>query len=607
MAYPMFKNRVLIRVASLALFFATATNVQASKEPCNQSLIDRMPPETASYIYPRVPIQPFYQWENNYGYCGEVSLMEAALANGEWISQYDTRLLCGTGLGQSGAPVTTDAFCAANGNLANYNAQVLFEVPNTGVAGTTEAWGSMPLCAANMRLSSTYYPYQGVAASQPHALCTGSKASSSCPGYQSYLSWVKQQVINGNTVAIAVLIQDESTPGDQYDHEVTVVKIGTNHSLTDPTYYPDDVLYFEEHGVYWYNGTIGQDYSAPEPPPGAGSNTSECTPYIFGYPFSDLGATDAQAQKAWHVYSIVLPANTKIVTGTGYNGMSAGAASGGKIIGPNNYAVAITGVSDTYGETVPVSLTASPQPGAIVGPTYTNGVQNPQDPIAGYDYEYPFIGTSIEEVGKGSCTNSPPSSWMTNFVLQATVSGLTPGVSYNLYEYQFGSPTDTDSLGIGTGAALAVPVTAFNANSVLASSTPANSVTNFIATGSTYVANPLVTTSDQMVIYRAVPTDPGVYYPASHSTLTGTSATFAWDSSTTGPDSGAEVYRLDAGKEQGGHEYYKGASLPNTTFSLAVASLPSDGSTVWVRWSYFVKGHWYNNDYSYTAFSAPPR
>jgi len=66
--------------------------------------------------------------------------MEAALANGEWISQYDTRLLCGTGLGQSGAPVTTDAFCAANGNLANYNAQVLFEVPNTGVAGTTEAW-----------------------------------------------------------------------------------------------------------------------------------------------------------------------------------------------------------------------------------------------------------------------------------------------------------------------------------------------------------------------------------------------------------------------------------------------------------------------------------
>jgi len=31
-------------------------------------------------------------------------------------------------------------------------------------------------------------------------------------GYQSYLSWVKQQVINGNTVAIAVLIQDESIP-----------------------------------------------------------------------------------------------------------------------------------------------------------------------------------------------------------------------------------------------------------------------------------------------------------------------------------------------------------------------------------------------------------
>jgi hypothetical protein len=595
------KHRALISFLSLAVLLVVAVNVQASKEPCNQSLIDRLPPATSYYIYPRVPVQPFYQWENNYGYCGEVSLMQAGLANGEWMSQYDTRLVCGTGLGQSGPPVTTDAFCAVNKNVANYNAEVLFELPHTGVAGTTEAWGSMPLCAANMRLNSTYYPYAGVAASQPADQCTGSSASSACPGYQAYMSWVKQQVILGNTVTVGVLIKDVVYSGDQYDHEVTVVKIGTNHSPTDPAYYPDDVLYFEDHGVYWYNGSVGQDDTAPEPPPGSGSNTRECTPYIFGYTFGELGKTGAQAASASHVYSIVLPANTKIDTETGYNGMNNGRGSYGEIIGPNNYAVAITGVLDTFGETVPVALTASPQPGAIVGPTYTDGVQNPQDPIAGYDYEYPFIGTSIEEEGAGSCTNSPPSSWMTNFVLQATVSGLTPGVSYNLYEYQFNSPTDTDSLGTGTGAALAIPVTAFNANSAPIASTPANTVTTFTATGSTYVAAPLVTTSDQIVVYRAVPAFPGMYHPSNNSTLDAASETFAWDSSSTGPNAGAKAYRLEVGKEQGGHEYYRSGRLSNTTFSQTVDSLPSNGSQVWARWYYLVGGAWQYSDYTYTA------
>ncbi|MFY9644111.1 MAG: hypothetical protein WAK29_02980 [Terriglobales bacterium] len=597
------KKTFLIFIVSLAVLVGSTTNVLASKEPCDQSLIDRLPPTTTSYIYPRVPIQPFYQWENNYGYCGEVSLMEAGLANGEWLSQYDTRLVCGTGLGQSGAPVTTDAFCAANRNVANYNAQVLYEIPDTGVAGTAEAWGSMPLCAANMRLNSTYYPYQGVAKSQPPALCAGPKASSDCPGYQSYMSWVKQQVILGNTVSLGVLIKDVVSSGDQYDHEVTVIKIGTNHSPTDPTYYPDDVLYFEDHGVYWYNGKVGQDDTAPEPPPGSGSNTTECTPYMFGYTFQELGTTDAQAARASHVYSIVLPANTKIVTGTGYNGMSWGPGSGGKIIGPNDYAVAVSGVLDTYGETVPVALTASPQPGSIVGPTYTDGKQNPQDPIAGYDYEYPFIGTSIEEQGPGSCTNSPPSSWMTNFVLQAAVSGLTPGVTYNLYEYQFNSPTETDSLGTGTGAALAVPVSAFNANSATAGSTPANSVTTFTATSSTYVAAPLVTTSDQIVVYRAVPASPGLYYPINNSTLSGTSMTFAWDSSTTGAGAGATAYKLEVGKQPGGHEYYLSGWLSSATLAQSIDTLPSNGSTVWVRWSYWVGGAWQYRDYSYTAYS----
>jgi hypothetical protein len=126
-----------------------------------------------------------------------------------------------------------------------------------------------------------------------------------------------------------------------------------------------------------------------------------------------------------------------------------------------------------------------------VGPTVTSGSTNPFDPIAGYNYENPYIGTS--DKGK-SCTNTPPSAWMTNFVLQAAVSGLTPGVSYNLYEYQFSSVS-----GAGSAAALAVPGSDFNANAGMATH-----VTTFTASGSTY-AQSITTTSDQIVVFRYVP------------------------------------------------------------------------------------------------------
>jgi hypothetical protein len=182
---------------------------------------------------------------------------------------------------------------------------------------------------------------------------------------------------------------------------------------------------------------------------------------------------DAQA------YSIVIPGERAILVYTGGSGYDPV-----PIVGPHNYAFSVAGPEDPKGETLPVALT-------IVGPTVTKGSTNPLDPIAGYDYENPMIGTS--NLGQ-SCTNKPPGAWMTNFVLQATVSGLTPGVSYNLYEYDFSSIT-----GEGAGAALAVPVQDFNANAGMASH-----VTTFKAVGSTYTQS-VTTTSDQIVVFRCVP------------------------------------------------------------------------------------------------------
>jgi hypothetical protein len=604
MIHSRIKGRAFQQVFSVVALLAVTASVQAVETPCTQTQIDgTTAPTTSSYIYPRVPVQPFYQWANNNGYCGEVNLIQAGLNNGQWMSQYDARLVCGSGLGQAGT-------CAKSSSSPNFNAQMLFEMPNTGVSGTTEAWSSMPVCAANMRLNAISYPYQGVAAQQPTAGCANASSTASpasCPGYQAYMSWVKQQVINGYQVSVAILISAVGGgASDQYDHEVPVLKIGTNHSPTDPTYYPDDVLYIEDHGNWNIDNNKKNATTYEAIPWGVNgtNNSTSCTPYIFGYAFSALGMTNAQADKSSQAYEIVLPANSSIKTETGGSG-----SSSVSITGPNNYAVAVSGVLDTFGETVPVALTAGTNPGSIVSST-TGGVANPLDPIAGLDYENPYIGTSTNGGGSGSCVNTPPSSWMTNFSLQPTVSGLMAGVSYNLYEYQFNSPTNDTLGGNGTwsgtsAAALAVPITAFNANSAMGSSTPATSVTNFTAAGSTYVPNPLVTTSDQIVVYRAVPASPGLYSPAGNSTLTSTSVAFAWDSSSVGagPDYGATAYWLDVGMEQGAHEYYSSGSLPATTFSETVNGLPTNGSPVWARWYYFVNGNWLYNDYNYTGLN----
>jgi hypothetical protein len=448
----------MIMFVLAVMLVLVVTMAQASEPDCGQKLVDgTTPPPTTYYIYPRQPVAPFYQWENNDGYCGEVSMMQAGLNNGQWMSQFNARLVCGTGLSQSGP----NGACATHQNQVDYNAQLLIEDPETGVSGPN-TYADAALCLSNSRLSASAFRYTGQA--------TG------LAGYQAYMSWVKSEVISGHQVTIAVLLNGGTDP--QYDHEVSVIKIGTNHSPSDPTYYLDDVVYFDDHGVYTLNGTHFAEN--PAIPPGAGSEKMGCTPYVYGYTFGSLPNTRAGAnQKNAHAYSIIIPGDQTIYTSTGGSGYNTVA-----IVGPHNYAFSVAGPQDPTSETLPVALT-------IVGPTETNGVPNPLDPLAGYNYENKMIGTSL--LGE-SCTNTPPSAWMTNFALQASVSGLTPGVSYNLYEYDFSSVT-----GDGSGAALAVPTQDFNANAGLATH-----VTTFTASGSTFTYS-ITTTSDKIVVFRCVP------------------------------------------------------------------------------------------------------
>jgi hypothetical protein len=262
----MLNNRPGASALVLAAFLALAATSPAAEANCSQKLVDgTTPPPTSSYIYPLQPVTPFYQWENDDGYCGEVSMMQAGLNNGQWMSQYDARLICGTGLSQAGP----EGACKAHRGAVDYNAQLLIEDSGTGVSGPNP-YASAAQCLANSRLNATTYNYT--------AQATGRD------GYKDYMSWVKREVIAGHQVTLAVLLNGGSDP--QYDHEVSVIKIGTNHSPADPAYYPDDVVYFDDHGVYTLAGT--NFTGNPSIPPGAGANSTECTPFVFGYTFGSL-------------------------------------------------------------------------------------------------------------------------------------------------------------------------------------------------------------------------------------------------------------------------------------------------------------------------------
>ncbi len=93
---------------------------------------------------------------------------------------------------------------------------------------------------------------------------------------------------------------------------------------------------------------------------------------------------------------------------------------------------------------------------------------------------------------------------------------------------------------------------------------------------------------------------PEIAGPEPGTTLSGTSATFAWVSN------GATVakYRLWVGTSVGASNIYDSGGLANTVTSRTVSGLPSNGSTVYARLRIKNDGVWESfRDYQYTACS----
>ena len=151
-------------------------------------------------------IAPRLQWNANFGYCGETSLISAGMHFGQYASQWTARSLASPGVPQT-----------------KQNSQLLLGVNDLDAA-------------ARMRLSAIAFDSDG-------QRTTG-----------QFLTWVKAMVARGRPVIIGVLQNQPASggalPGDQeYDHIVPVLGVSSLSRLSghDRRYRPDDVLTFSDN------------------------------------------------------------------------------------------------------------------------------------------------------------------------------------------------------------------------------------------------------------------------------------------------------------------------------------------------------------------------
>ncbi|KAJ3220697.1 hypothetical protein HK099_004098 [Clydaea vesicula] len=317
-------------------------------------------------------IQPFYQWFNNNGYSGEATLLQAFMNSGGWTSQVNIRSIAsprdGSTNGLSQLNLEDDGDLSVNnfGNAARY------------LGLKAEAFNS-------------------------------SVQASGLPGYKEYMTWVKSEVLKGNQVAIGII--DDVAP---YDLIVPVLKIETNFPAEDLVWYKcvikqyfsdhnrhdDDMLYFDDHGLYsgncaGKNSTLNCKFLLNNDIPHGATNHAGCTPFIYGHSFANLTLDKTNNQRQFH---ILIPHE--------------GIGSENK-----NFGYSISAALDPYKVTFPVHL-------QIID----NG--NPWHPIVGYNYEAPLIG-DLEKLTFNEALPPPQ-----NFKFLVSVKNLTIGEDYYLLRFE---------------------------------------------------------------------------------------------------------------------------------------------------------------------------
>lgn len=231
---------------------------------------------------------------------------------------------------------------------------------------------------------------------------------------EEFLSWVKQQANQGYPIAIGVyinqlLVNGDPDPNDgdpDYDHIVPVYGFDSEHALIDPAYYGDDSISYTDDGLW-----------------------PDVIDHKFHYPFASFQATREAANAITApIYSLSICNPSKKLY---------------------NYGIAIKGVKDLKGETLPVRVDTN------------------------VDYEAPPIADGYSE---------RPAA--VPIILTITVSRLQPNTRYVLYRYN-----QLDS----------VPESDFNAHA-------ADALQHWdieITSGTTYTTTETIWSSD-VAVFRAV-------------------------------------------------------------------------------------------------------
>lgn len=87
--------------AIVALLIGSATFTFGSYAPAMAETADDLSAPAIGAHRRFNDIPPRLQWEANYGYCGEVSFINAGLYYGQYVSQYDARAIASKNRGQS--------------------------------------------------------------------------------------------------------------------------------------------------------------------------------------------------------------------------------------------------------------------------------------------------------------------------------------------------------------------------------------------------------------------------------------------------------------------------------------------------------------------------
>lgn len=186
---------------------------------------------------------PRFQWNTNYGYCGEVSFISAGLHFGQYTSQWTVRELLSPGQPQTRA-----------------SSSLLLGV-NDGRAARLLHLDAVPFDTAHQR------------------------------SVRSFLTWAKERFLRGNIVIMGVYNNvrtlDEPLPGDpDYDHIVPVFGFGSTRPLVarGSGYRATDTLTISDNGLF----TVGPNI-----------------PYLYTYRFDEFARTRTQANEVGGpVYSL---------------------------------------------------------------------------------------------------------------------------------------------------------------------------------------------------------------------------------------------------------------------------------------------------------------